>query len=119
MLPDSRSIHRFFSGLAEVCPLPQLSHIHLIHWPTDPPSPLDPLQEGGFHGTVVVARASLADAIRHHHPDLTVILDDHPTAGGQADHLLMELPQGREAARLAIESALAALAPEGRLWLFG
>ncbi|MBF0628170.1 MAG: class I SAM-dependent methyltransferase [Magnetococcales bacterium] len=119
MLPDSRSIHRFFSGLSEVCPVAQLSHLHLIHWSTEPPSPLDPLREAGFRGTVVVARASLADAIRHHHPRLTVKLDDHPTTGKPADHILMELPQGREAARLAIANALAALPPEGKLWLFG
>ncbi|MBF0189513.1 MAG: class I SAM-dependent methyltransferase [Magnetococcales bacterium] len=119
MLPDPRSIHRFFSGLSEVCPVARLSHVHLIHWSTEPPSPLDPLREAGFRGTVVAARASLADAIRHHHPGLTVKLDDRPTAGEPSEHLLMELPQGREAARLAIETALAALAPEGRLWLFG
>lgn len=119
MLPDSRSIQRFFSGLAEVCPIGELSHMHLIHWPAEPPSPLDPLRDAGFRGTVVAARASLADAIRHHHPGLKVKLDDHPAAGESATHLLMELPQGREAARLAIDTALSALAPEGMLWLFG
>ncbi|MEO5333193.1 MAG: methyltransferase [Magnetococcus sp. YQC-5] len=119
MHPDSRSIHRFFQGLTEVCPVGQLGHVHLIHWPTDPPSPLDALQEAGFYGKVVVARASLADAIRHHHPDLTTVLDDHPTSGEVTDHILMELPQGKEAARIAIDAALASLKPQGRLWLFG
>lgn len=119
MHPDSRSIHRFFQGLNEVCPVSQLGHLHLIHWPTDPPSPLDTLREAGFNGTVVVARASLADAIRHYHPDVTTLLDDHPTGGQPSDHILMELPQGKEAARWTIQAALAALNPTGRLWLFG
>ncbi|NGZ05616.1 MAG: class I SAM-dependent methyltransferase [Magnetococcales bacterium] len=119
MLPDSRSIQRFFSGLAEVCPVAELSHFHLIHWSAEPPSPLDPLRASGFRGKVVAARASLADALRHHHPGLVVVLDDHPTAGEQAEQVLMELPQGKEAARLAIDTALAALTPTGKLWLFG
>ncbi|MBF0179834.1 MAG: methyltransferase [Magnetococcales bacterium] len=120
MHPDSRSISRFFQGLAEVCPVGQLEHFHLIHWPIEPPSPLDPLREAGFRGRVVVARASLADAIRREHPGVDLVLDDHPTAGAMAGHLLMELPQGREASRLAIDAALAALRDEeSRLWLFG
>ncbi|MBF0295769.1 MAG: methyltransferase [Magnetococcales bacterium] len=120
MHPDSRSISRFFQGLAEVCPVGQLEHFHLIHWPTEPPSPLDPLREAGFRGRVVVARASLADAIRREHPGVELVLDDHPTAGAMAGHILMELPQGRLASSLAIDAALAALRDEeSRLWLFG
>ncbi|MBF0261318.1 MAG: class I SAM-dependent methyltransferase [Magnetococcales bacterium] len=119
MLPDSRSIQRFFSGLGEACPIDQLDHLHLVHWPLDAPTPLDALRDAGFTGTVVVARASLAAAIRQQHPMVNIRLDDHPTASEPTRNLLMELPQGREAAKLAIESALATLAPGGRLWLFG
>ncbi|MEO5345130.1 MAG: methyltransferase [Magnetococcus sp. YQC-9] len=119
MLPDSRSIQRFFAGLAEVCPIDQLDHLHLVHWPLDAPSPLDALLDAGFSGSVVVARASLAEAIRQQHPGVRLLLDDHPSAGDSSRNLLMELPQGREAAKLAIETALASLAPEGKLWLFG
>ncbi len=119
MHPDFRSIQRFFQGLTEVCPIQKLNHLYLVHWPTDAPSPLDALLEAQFTGKVVVARASLADAMAHHYPEMTVILNDHPTNGEPADHILMELPQGKEASRLAIETALATLTPEGRLWIFG
>ncbi|GAB0058972.1 Ribosomal RNA small subunit methyltransferase C [Candidatus Magnetaquicoccaceae bacterium FCR-1] len=119
MLPDSRSIQRFFSGLGEVCPIDRIDHLHLVHWPLDAPTPLDVLRDAGFTGSVVVARASLAAAIRQQHPGVNIRLDDHPSAGEPTRNLLMELPQGREAAKLAIESALATLTPDGRLWLFG
>lgn len=119
MQPDARAAERFFRGLTEVCPVGNLSHCHLAHWPMDFPSPLLPLVEAGFRGVVVAARMSIVDAVRREFPQLTVHLDDHPSAGENADHLLMELPQGRLAGLNAIRAALAKLPPEGRLWLFG
>lgn len=119
MQPDARAAERFFRGILAVCPTASLSHLYLSHWPTEFPSPLSYFVEAGFQGEVVAARASIVEGIRREFPQVKVRLDDHPTGGQVATHLLMELPQGRQAGLNAIDAALANLAADGRLWLFG
>lgn len=108
---------RFFRALANFCPLEAVSHLYLDHWPAWHWSPVPELQANGFAGQVVAGRASIRDGAG---TASTPVLDDHPTHGATGlDHILMELPQGREAARLTIQAALDALNPDGALWLFG
>ncbi|MBF0623727.1 MAG: methyltransferase [Magnetococcales bacterium] len=119
MATDQRALERFFQGVADQTPTPAWSHLHLVHWPGDC-SPLVPLTAAGFQGTTLtVARASIVRVARERFPQLGVIPTDHPTAGQPADHVLMELPQGRTATRLTVTAALGQLSPTGALWLFG
>nr|CRH07739.1 putative Ribosomal RNA small subunit methyltransferase C, putative genen rsmC [Candidatus Magnetococcus massalia] len=117
---DPRHVERFIQSLPAVCDPSQFSHLHLVHWPLDQ-LPLGPvLSEVGFTGTLVAARSSTAEMAENMGGFDQVVVHEHPTAGESAtDHILMELPQGREAARLAIQEALKALPSEGALWVFG
>ncbi|MBF0369129.1 MAG: class I SAM-dependent methyltransferase [Magnetococcales bacterium] len=119
MRPNVRGMERFLRRLADDCPIGQLSHLYLSHWPADFPSPLDHLIPSGFNGTVVAGRVSITKRFRQQYPSLTIQLHDHPTAHTPANHILLELPPGREAARSLVESALASLGQTGRLWIFG
>ncbi|MEO5327695.1 MAG: methyltransferase [Magnetococcus sp. THC-1_WYH] len=118
MNPGPRSQERFFRALPDYLPVTQLTHIHLVHQDPDQPSPLVALRHHGFCGCVVAARASITHLLETW-PDMPRVLHDHPTAKQQADHVLLELPQGREAARVAIQQALASITPPGRLWIYG
>ncbi|MBF0142884.1 MAG: methyltransferase [Magnetococcales bacterium] len=118
--PDFRAAERFFLALVGHLPMASVGVMHLIHWPEGLPGPWDLAPEHGFQGTLVAARASLADVAREYRTIDDIRLDDHPTAGERAGgDILMEMPQGREAERMAIEAAVAALPEGGRLWLFG
>lgn len=118
MNPGPRSLERFFRALPELLPVADVTHVYLVHQDPDHPSPLVYLRQSGFGGCVVAARASIARSFAPW-PDLQWVMHDHPTAGQKGGHLLMELPQGREAARVAIHQAMKACTPPGRLWVYG
>ncbi len=120
MNPNERASGRFFSALPQVCPLDSITHVHLTHQTATQHALLaNILVAAGFTGTLVAARASIADAGRKIHPDIAVRLSDHPSAGEKAEHILLELGPGRAAMRLVIEAALEAISPTGRVWIFG
>jgi 16S rRNA G1207 methylase RsmC len=120
MNPNERASQRFFSALSQICPVESLTHLFLSHQTIIPHSSLPGTLIGaGFGGTLVSARASISDGGRAYHPEIAVALSDHPSNNEPADHILMELNPGREAARMAIEAALAAISPQGRVWIFG
>ncbi|MBF0144779.1 MAG: class I SAM-dependent methyltransferase [Magnetococcales bacterium] len=118
MNPGPRSQERFFRALPTFLPVAQLTHVHLVHQDPDHPSPLGALRSHGFTGCVVAARASITRNFSSH-PKLNWVLHDHPTALQKADHVLLELPQGREAIRLAIQQSFDSMPPSGRLWVYG
>ncbi|MBF0358636.1 MAG: class I SAM-dependent methyltransferase [Magnetococcales bacterium] len=119
MNPTERASQRFFAGLSQACPVDSISHIYLNNLIiTQSRSLIDVMLEAGFNGTVVAARASIADQLQSIHPD-SVLLNDHPSNHEPADHILLELNQGREAARTTIEDALTAISKGGRVWIFG
>ncbi|HIJ84017.1 MAG: 16S rRNA m(2)G methyltransferase [Magnetococcales bacterium] len=118
MNPGSRSLERFFRALPDRLPAARLTHVHLVHQDPSLPSPMAALRQHGFGGRVVAARASIIRSLAPW-PDMHWVLHDHPTAGQKGEHILLELPQGKEAARLAIHLALEMVAPSGRLWVYG
>ncbi|MBF0453400.1 MAG: methyltransferase [Magnetococcales bacterium] len=120
MNPNERASQRFFSALAQHCPLASVTHLYLTHQEiTSTLFLLGTLAEAGFSGALVAARASLAQAGMAVLPQGATVLSDHPSNREPADHILMELNQGREAARVAIEAALQAISATGRVWIFG
>lgn len=119
MKPDHRAAQRFFEGLAEVCPVSDLDHLYLVHWPLELPSPVEILTPMGFKGTVVAGRQSTCQRFLDHFPRVAVQLDDHPTAGQPTAGLLMELVPGKEVTRWTIHRAMQKLQPGGKLWIFG
>lgn len=119
MIPDARSTLRFFQGALELMPVAELSHLHLLHGSGEFPFPMALFMEQGFQGTVTAARVSILDALRPAFPDVRLLLEDRPTAGESARHVMMEMPQGKEAWIGKVREALASLPPEGRLWIFG
>ncbi|MBF0110791.1 MAG: class I SAM-dependent methyltransferase [Magnetococcales bacterium] len=118
MNPGPRSQERFFRALPGLVPVERLSHVHLVHQDPAFPSPVGPLRSHGFTGCVVAARASIVQQFATW-PRLNWVLHDHPTAGQKGDHLLLELPQGREAIRSTVWQAMDCLGPSGRLWIYG
>ncbi|MBF0609555.1 MAG: class I SAM-dependent methyltransferase [Magnetococcales bacterium] len=119
MKPDARAAQRFFEGLTEVCPVAELDHIHLVHWTTELPSPVEILTPLGFKGTLVAGRQSIFQRFNDHQPRIERKLDDHPSAGVASAGILMELMPGKEATRFAIQRALSCLQPGKHLWVFG
>lgn len=119
MRPDARAAERFFAALPAVCPVERITHLHLNHWSEELAGAVTRLLQEGFTGRVVTARVSLHDTLAGALPPGRVVLDDHPSAGEPAAHLLMELPQGREAVLMAVARAQEQLPPDGALWLFG
>lgn len=119
MIPDARSAQRFFQAALATMPVEQLSHLHLVHGSSEYPFPIALFLEQGFQGRVTAARSSIVQALQPAASRLRILLEDHPTAGEAARHIMMEMPQGREAWVRSVRTALATLAPEGKLWLFG
>jgi 16S rRNA (guanine1207-N2)-methyltransferase len=120
MNPTERSAQRFFSALVDVCPVASVSHLYLCNQTTNNNHYLiSSMLNAGFKGTLVAARASIADGGTNISPELLVLLNDHPSNQEPADHILLELNQGREASRLTIQEALGAISDTGRLWIFG
>ncbi|MBF0285498.1 MAG: class I SAM-dependent methyltransferase [Magnetococcales bacterium] len=119
MHPGARAAQRFFEAAAEIIPLSRLTHLHVLHWPGDLPSPARIFGEAGFVGTVTAGRISTAEQTRREAPGARVVADHRPTAGEAADHSLLEWPQGREAGVWMLEQCARRMAPEGRVWLFG
>ncbi|MEG3638320.1 class I SAM-dependent methyltransferase [Magnetococcus sp. PR-3] len=115
---DPRAIQRFFQSLPSVLDVSTISHLHLVHWPLNQWPVGHTLKEMGFAGKLTIARIS-TQAMAKADGFQTIQAHDHPTANEPATHILMELPQGREAAKLAVEEALKALPPTGKLWVFG
>jgi 16S rRNA (guanine1207-N2)-methyltransferase len=120
MNPNERSSQRFFSALVDVCPVASVSHLYLCNQTLNNNYYLiSSMLNAGFQGTLVAARASIANAGRTVNPELSVVLNDHPSNCEKADHILLELNQGREASRMTIQAALDAISDKGRLWIFG
>ncbi|ABK46187.1 16S rRNA m(2)G 1207 methyltransferase [Magnetococcus marinus MC-1] len=115
---DARAIQRFFQSLPSVLEVATISHLHLVHWPLNQWPLAHTLAEMGFAGTLTTARIS-TQVMAQKDGFKRIRCHDHPSGEEPASHILMELPQGKEAAKLAIEEALASLPPEGKLWLFG
>jgi 16S rRNA (guanine1207-N2)-methyltransferase len=119
MNPTERASQRFFTGLSQVCPVESITHLYLNNLTINQSrSLLDTMLEAGFTGIVVAARASISEQLQTLHPGLA-LLNDHPSNHEPADHILLELNQGREAARATIEEALQAVSKSGRVWIFG
>lgn len=119
MAPKPRAQERFFTGMASSLADARLSHVHLLHWRPGDPSPLHPLIDNGFAGTVTAGRASIAQAVAREFPQLDLRLSDHPTDGESASGLLMEYPPGRQAALFSIHRGLSSLEENGTLWAYG
>lgn len=120
MMPKLRALHRFFSAVADHCPVGALTHLHLTHLDlaTDG-SLLSTLDDAGFKGTLVAGRVSQIEVARQMMPEWSIVLDDHPSLGEPIGEILLELTPGREAARWTILAALEALQGNGRVWVFG
>ncbi|MBF0382763.1 MAG: class I SAM-dependent methyltransferase [Magnetococcales bacterium] len=120
MNPNERSAQRFFSALVDVCPAPLINHVYLCNQSVNNNQFLiHSMVDNGFKGTLVAARASIAKSSRDLNRDLSVVLSDHPSNSEKAEHILLELNQGREAARMTIEAALEAISDSGQVWIFG
>ncbi|MEO5365041.1 MAG: methyltransferase [Magnetococcus sp. WYHC-3] len=119
MSATPRSIRRFLDSVGATIPVVELSHMFLAQWPLDWPGPAELPAFDAFQGTLVAGRASLLESLHLHRPHWRAVAHFHPSAGEAARHVLMEPPQGREAARDAVALALASLAADGTLWLMG
>lgn len=120
MNPNERGNQRFFSALVNVCPVQSISHLHLSNQTLSATYPIaQELVKAGFNGTLVAARSSIADAGRKFLPNCPTLLCDHPSNHEPANHILLELHPGREAAKATIEAAIDAIADNGRVWVFG
>ncbi|OSM00385.1 class I SAM-dependent methyltransferase [Magnetofaba australis] len=121
MQADLRAAARFFSSVESVAPVASLTHLHWVNASADQVSTVTPLLlDAGFAGTVVVARASQQQAMGAFSA-LNCALHDHPSAGQAAGDVLLEAPQGREAAQLAIAQIQAAMVEcePHTIWVFG
>jgi hypothetical protein len=120
MNPTERSAQRFFSALVDVCPIALVSHLYLCNQTINNNHYLlNVMVKAGFKGSLIAARASIANSGLMLSSDITVLLNDHPSNSEKADHILLELNQGREASRMTIEAALGAISDKGRVWIFG
>ncbi len=80
MNPTERSTQRFFSALVDICPVASVSHLYLCNQTINNNHYLiSAMVKAGFTGTLVAARASIANGGLNLNPDLSVLLNDHPS----------------------------------------